>query len=64
MKLRCIQSPLERNSSGVPAFSKRMIRECSRKRSTTEITLMFSRGTSEQMPRTTRSIFTPASAAR
>ena len=69
-RLRCIQSAEEMNTlaffDGRPwPAPKQTMRECSRKRPTMLLTRMFSDspgtpGRRQQMPRTTRSIFTPA----
>ena len=64
-----MRSALPMNTSGAPAFSNQKMRECSRNRPTIDRTAMRSLtpgtpGRRQQMPRTIRSIRTPACEAR
>ena len=68
LKLRGIQSALERKQRTSGPWPKAKTRLCSRKRSTMEVTRIRSEspgtpGLRQQMPRTTRSISTPAALA-
>jgi hypothetical protein len=68
-RFRGIQSALERYTSSSPPLRKWKMRECSRKRSTTDTTSIDSLtplrpGRRQQIPRTASRILTPASPRR